>query len=81
MCIVCVAGPNDGSCCTADRPCGMGGGGCDSDEHCREGLVCGSDNCQQYHQHTQGDEDCCERAGRDLIVIITVCKKSLDMLS
>ena len=54
LCIACVAGPNDGDCCTADHPCEEGGGDCDSDDHCLQGLVCGVDNCVNFHTNTLG---------------------------
>ena len=43
----CKGIPNtDWSCCTASRPCNVGGGDCDQDSDCAGNLKCGSDNCQ-----------------------------------
>ena len=35
----------DGSCCTAQNPCGIGEGDCDRNDQCLGYLVCGKDNC------------------------------------
>ena len=35
----------DGSCCTAQNPCGIGEGDCDRSDQCLGDLVCGKDNC------------------------------------
>ena len=57
-----------------DRICGLGDGDCDYDWHCNGDLVCGTDNCAQFHPHIgsrrQDDgnvPDCCETA--DVVVV------------
>ena len=46
----------DGSCCTVDKPCGIGEGDCDLDSECIGALVCGKDNCgQEFNPQA----DCC----------------------
>ena len=45
----------DNGCCTRDKPCDLGEGDCDRDDHCMGGLTCGHDNCPW------GDgDDCCQ---------------------
>jgi len=44
-----------GGCCTKRRPCDMGDGDCDYHYQCKEGLRCGSSNCEW------GSGDCCEK--------------------
>ena len=41
----CDATFDDDHCCTADKPCGVGEGDCDSDDQCSGDLKCGTDNC------------------------------------
>ena len=59
--VICTGGD---SCCTAEYPCGEGQGDCDSDSQCKEGLKCGTDNCQEClggvdcSEFESGD-DCC----------------------
>ena len=31
--------------CTSSDPCGIDEGDCDNDGECKDGLICGSDNC------------------------------------
>ena len=54
--------------------CGLGDGDCDYDRQCAGDLVCGTDNCAQYHPHIgsrrQDDgniPDCCENG--DVVVV------------
>ena len=43
----CSGVPNtDWSCCTRRNPCDVGGGDCDRDSDCAQGLKCGTDNCR-----------------------------------
>ena len=57
--LVCSANaPYDGSCCTADSPCGEDEGDCDHDNDCQDGLQCGSDNCPTGFNFP-ADADCC----------------------
>ena len=37
---------NGWSCCTKENKCDWFQGDCDKDEECKDGLVCGSNNCQ-----------------------------------
>ena len=46
------------SCCSEEYPCGEGEGDCDSDSECRDGFLCGSDNCKKGSTFDDGD-DCC----------------------
>ena len=46
----------DSSCCTAENPCGVGEGDCDTDNQCAGGLVCGVDNCGPEFP---SNYDCC----------------------
>ena len=47
------------SCCTDNLPCGVGEGDCDSDSQCKEGLKCGSNNCEQKSGTFEKSDDCC----------------------
>merc|ERR1719245_829040 len=50
-------GRRSGSCCTSEFQCLAGEGDCDSDSDCADGLVCGTNNCDDVFQDTH---DCCE---------------------
>ena len=50
----------DNECCSADEPCGLGEGDCDSDDECSGELVCGVNNCIQKHTDFTAQADCCE---------------------
>ena len=52
----CYPGNNDGSCCTASNPCGIGQGDCDNNFQCAGDLNCGANNCAAGNL----DMDCCE---------------------
>jgi len=41
----CHTGSGGPSCCKTSNLCGEGEGDCDSDTHCKAGLLCGKDNC------------------------------------
>jgi len=58
-------------CCTPENPCNEGEGDCDgpldggkNDGHagCKNGLICGSNNCKQFGKYFHEKDDCCERA-------------------
>ena len=58
-----------------NRICGLGDGDCDYDWQCSGDLVCGNNNCAQFHPHIgsrhQDDgnvPDCCEE-GNDVVVV------------
>ena len=48
-----------GNCCTGENPCDLGGGDCDSDTDCSGNLVCGYDNCKDFHANAGETHDCC----------------------
>lgn len=47
------------SCCTVDKPCGVGGGDCDTDDECQDGLKCSRNNCKRNYDFRQSRADCC----------------------
>lgn len=51
------------SCCTTTNPCNVGGGDCDYDGECADGLSCGTNNCLQDFSIPgsgwSGSADCC----------------------
>ena len=59
ICLVCDGGPDKYECCSLTHQCGEGGGDCDSDSDCGLGLVCGHDNCQEFHPSADAQADCC----------------------
>ena len=46
-------------CCSRCRPCDVGGGDCDNNNECAGDLICGSDNCDEFHNNTNPTADCC----------------------
>jgi len=58
--VSCGGGADDWSCCSSTNLCGKGGGDCDSNSDCKAGLICGEDNCQQFHASAEQFADCCE---------------------
>jgi len=48
-----------GNCCTGENPCDLGGGDCDSDTDCSGNLVCGYNNCRDFHANAGETYDCC----------------------
>ena len=50
--------PYDKNCCTTGSPCGKDKGGCDSDNHCKDGLKCGKNNCPSGFNFPD-DANCC----------------------
>ena len=63
----CKGGKGDGECCESDDPenekCVEGQGDCDKDEGCTGDLVCGKNNCREYHKDAGPKEDCCRKPG------------------
>ena len=51
-------GENDWDYCTG-KGCGRGQGDCDGDSECAGDLVCGLDNCADFHYNTEPKADCC----------------------
>ena len=49
-----------GSCCTKENPCELGGGDCDDDSECSGDLVCGYNNCRDFHPTAGPTHDCCK---------------------
>jgi len=47
----------DSCCAPDDEVCGFGEGDCDKDEDCKEGLICGEDNCNG--SGFDSTDDCC----------------------
>ena len=48
------------SCCSDDHKCGHGEGDCDKDSDCKDGLICGENNCQMaYGAQWSTSDDCC----------------------
>ena len=45
------------NCCGTKAPCDINEGDCDSDDECKGGLVCGSNNCPSPFPSSA---DCCE---------------------
>jgi len=59
----CYEGKTDRDCCSSSNKCGEGGGDCDSDSHCKSGLVCGSNNCREFNSQASKSADCCMKKG------------------
>ena len=47
----------DSSCCTTEKPCGIGEGDCDTHNQCAGDLECGIDNCGPDFP---SNYDCCK---------------------
>jgi len=56
----CNGDTKDWNCCSKNEPCGVGGGDCDNDSDCSGGLVCGTDNCREFHPNAASSADCCK---------------------
>ena len=58
--------PGGQECCESEDPegskCTEGQGDCDSDDGCAGNLVCGSNNCRNYHRDASPYDDCCTTA-------------------
>lgn len=46
-------------CSSSSRQCSVGQGDCDKNSDCAVGLLCGKDNCQQFHPNAEKSSDCC----------------------
>merc|ERR1719187_2099869 len=57
--------PGGRECCESEDPkgtkCTEGQGDCDSDNGCAGDLVCGRNNCREYHRGASSKDDCCTR--------------------
>ena len=58
------------SCCTILKQCDVGEGDCDTDKHCKDDLVCGTDNCAGS-TFDSGD-DCCAEPGEGKNIILFI---------
>jgi len=47
------------SCCSETNQCGYMEGDCDNDEDCKEGFVCGTNNCPKDPGTFEDSDDCC----------------------
>merc|ERR1712002_521775 len=56
----CNGDGNAWTCCTSSRKCNVGQGDCDRDSDCQSGLVCGKDNCRDFHRNAKRWADCCK---------------------
>ena len=58
--------PGGSECCESEDPewdkCTEGQGDCDSDSGCAGNLVCGKNNCRDYHSDASPNDDCCTTA-------------------
>jgi len=45
--------------CTPSNQCGIGGGDCDNNSDCKNGLICGTNNCRTWHPQAHYAADCC----------------------
>jgi len=45
--------------CSPSNQCEIGGGDCDNNSDCKEGLICGEDNCKTWHPQAHQAADCC----------------------
>ena len=53
------------NCCTPNTPCDDGDGDCDTDADCKDGLMCGTNNCKIKTGLYDWDDadDCCTKKG------------------
>ena len=58
----CTKGNGHDSFCTANNLCDDNEGDCDNDNECKDGLVCGENNCPISPEFQPGD-DCCFTSG------------------
>jgi len=49
--------------CSNNNPCTLGQGDCDSDDECLGTLVCGTNNCKDFHETAANHTDCCTGTG------------------
>lgn len=60
LCLVAVIGAAaGGSQCSKDAPCGKGEGDCNKDVDCKNGLLCGKNNCFGEFGFGTRKDDCC----------------------
>ena len=52
----------DEGCCTAEEPCEMGDGDCDTHEECEGELMCGNNNCGTEGELFDAGDDCCRES-------------------
>ena len=45
--------------CNGRHICDLGEGDCNHNDHCRGDLICGKDNCRDFHPEALGGMDCC----------------------
>jgi len=58
------------SCCSADRPCHVGQGDCDTHDQCSGDLTCGIDNCdRKSFPGFDATDDCCEEPASIRVVV------------
>ena len=52
---------NTWSCCSATNKCPVNEGDCDSSDDCKDGLICGIDNCESLNtgKPFPSGADCC----------------------
>merc|ERR1712112_675107 len=55
----CSPGDGNWDCCSESHKCSEGGGDCDYDSHCLDGLHCGDDNCIHFNSDSDPTMDCC----------------------
>ena len=66
-----LVGCTDWNCCSPLQKCSEAEGDCDSDKDCREGLVCGKNNCREFNPKSPIAADCCVRKGE--IILWCIC--------
>jgi len=84
----CQCNGGDDCCGTNGYKCGLGEGDCDKDSDCKDGLVCGSENCVGAGfdkwddcctaQKCHGGDDCCGKNGYKCDVGEGDCDKDSD---
>merc|ERR1711970_485234 len=55
----CNGGPGDRNCCKREGKCGLGGGHCEVNTDCKGPLICGSENCKDFHPDANKKFNCC----------------------
>ena len=62
--LVFIACTGGNSCCTSTNQCDVDEGDCDSDNDCKAGLKCGSNNCKvKTGLDWDSGDDCCFKPG------------------
>ena len=62
-------------CCTADSPCDQWQGDCDDNGDCKEGLVCGANNCPTGYG-TSIEYDCCQISKYGISYLLVMLRAS-----